>query len=314
CTNSTQNIGIGFQALLNNGSGNGNTGIGLYALESNTSGFQNNAIGWAALLENTTGYLNTAMGQDVLWHNTTGFFNTAMGYFALKSNQTGSTLTAIGYDADVNADGYTNSTAVGNGALITGSNMIVLGNTSITALYCNVTSITALSDGRFKTNIKQNIHGLDFIMKLKPVSYTLEVRKLNEFRGKKENTNEKDGIDKAEQVVHNGFIAQDVEKAANEANYNFSGLTKPKNDSDTYGLGYSDFVVPLVKAVQELNDSLKQENNNLKAEIEKLKNQNKMQTAKIDNIQNTQTKNEEDIVALRKLIYTLTEKAEATKK
>jgi len=114
--------------------------------------------------------------------------------------------------------------------------------------------------------------------------------------------------------VHNGFIAQDVEKAANEANYNFSGLTKPKNDSDTYGLGYSDFVVPLVKAVQELNDSLKQENNNLKAEIEKLKNQNKMQTAKIDNIQNTQTKNEEDIVALRKLIYTLTEKAEATKK
>ena len=45
-------------------------------------------------------------------------------------------------------------------------------------------------------------------------------------------------------------------------NYDFSGVYKPQNDKDLYGLNYSDFVVPLVKAAQELsaqNDELKQE-------------------------------------------------------
>jgi hypothetical protein len=32
----------------------------------------------------------------------------------------------------------------------------------------------------------------------------------------------------------------------------------PQNESDIYGLRYAEFVVPLVKAVQELNDEIKQ--------------------------------------------------------
>jgi hypothetical protein len=47
-----------------------------------------------------------------------------------------------------------------------------------------------------------------------------------------------------------GFIAQEVEQAANEIEYDFSGVDAPKND-DLYGLRYVEFVVPLVKAVQE---------------------------------------------------------------
>jgi len=35
--------------------------------------------------------------------------------------------------------------------------------------------------------------------------------------------------------------------------YDFSGVDVPKNDKDLYGLRYADFVVPLVKAVQELS-------------------------------------------------------------
>ncbi|MEP6464728.1 MAG: FlgD immunoglobulin-like domain containing protein [Parafilimonas sp.] len=60
-----------------------------------------------------------------------------------------------------------------------------------------------------------------------------------------------------------GFLAQDVEAAAESIHYDFSGVVKPQNDHDLYSLRYSDFVVPLVKAVQELaqqNDSLKQQN------------------------------------------------------
>src|SRR4030095_16669303 len=48
---------------------------------------------------------------------------------------------------------------------------------------------------------------------------------------------------------------------AKELNYDFSGVDAAKNDKDLYGLRYAEFVIPLVKAVQELskqNDSLKQ--------------------------------------------------------
>ena len=51
-----------------------------------------------------------------------------------------------------------------------------------------------------------------------------------------------------------GLIAQDVEKAAEEAGYDFSGVQVPDNPEDLYSLRYSDFVIPLVKAVQELAD------------------------------------------------------------
>jgi hypothetical protein len=46
------------------------------------------------------------------------------------------------------------------------------------------------------------------------------------------------------------ICAQDVEAAASSINYDFSGVDKPKNDKDIYGLRYSDYVMPLVKAVQ----------------------------------------------------------------
>ncbi len=61
----------------------------------------------------------------------------------------------------------------------------------------------------------------------------------------------KKSIEKKESITYSGFIAQEVEEAAKKAGYNFSGVKKPQNDKDNYGLTYSDFVVPLVKAVQE---------------------------------------------------------------
>jgi len=52
-------------------------------------------------------------------------------------------------------------------------------------------------------------------------------------------------------TTQTGFIAQDVEKAAKKSGYSFSGVDAPKNDKDMYGLRYSEFVVPLVKGMQE---------------------------------------------------------------
>ncbi len=70
-----------------------------------------------------------------------------------------------------------------------------------------------------------------------------------------------------------GFIAQEVEEAAKESGYIFDGLHVPKNDNEHYSLSYALFVVPLVKAVQELsaqNDSLKNVNDELQTQINNL--------------------------------------------
>jgi trimeric autotransporter adhesin len=58
-------------------------------------------------------------------------------------------------------------------------------------------------------------------------------------------------ITENETTLFTGFIAQEVEQAAKDAGYNFSGIDKPKNENDLYGLRYAEFVVPLVKAMQE---------------------------------------------------------------
>jgi hypothetical protein len=50
---------------------------------------------------------------------------------------------------------------------------------------------------------------------------------------------------------YTGFVAQEVEQAAKKLGYDFSGVDAPKEKDGMYGLRYAEFVVPLVKAVQE---------------------------------------------------------------
>jgi trimeric autotransporter adhesin len=54
-----------------------------------------------------------------------------------------------------------------------------------------------------------------------------------------------------EKILLTGFVAQEVEQAAAATGFDFSGVDKPKNDSGLYALRYAEFVVPLVKAMQE---------------------------------------------------------------
>ena len=50
-----------------------------------------------------------------------------------------------------------------------------------------------------------------------------------------------------------GFIAQEVEAAAKKTGYDFDGVIIPKDiTQNNYAISYASFVVPLVKAVQEL--------------------------------------------------------------
>ena len=293
--NGSSNTAIGESSLYTNTSGPENTANGAYALYSNTTGDNNTANGVFALYNNTSGYFNTANGGEALWFNTTGINNTANGYGALFNNTSGGENTAngfgagatvtdgsnntfVGYQANCGSNSHlTNSTAIGNGATVTSNNYVVIGNESVTHIggYVNWTKY---SDGRIKKNIKQNVPGLSFINKLQPVTYNLNLDAADKIIDRPQ-LKDKDGkiiqlsqtelaARKAqEQIVYTGFIAQDVEKAAQGLHYDFSGVDKPDNANTLYGLRYSDFVVPLVKAVQELNDSLKQSNENLTAKL-----------------------------------------------
>jgi hypothetical protein len=115
-------------------------------------------------------------------------------------------------------------------------------------------------------------------MKLNPVTYSMDVQKLNAFFGKKDEPGEDkvaaaSAIAAKEQIVYSGFSAQEVEKAAAAADYNFSGVIKPQNEKDHYSMVYSDFVPSLVKAIQEqqsiIND-LKKENAAIKEQLQKI--------------------------------------------
>jgi hypothetical protein len=258
------NTATGYQVLKNN-TGQSNTGSGYQALFANTTGIRNTAYGEKSLFSNSTGTDNVAVGPSTLILTTLSNYNTAIGAAAGAIHNHGGFNTFVGHSANTNAAGLSNSTALGDNAVVSASNQVRIGNA--------VTSIggpqdwSNTSDGRVKLGVREDIPGLAFIRLLKPVSYTKSIEKEYEITGvvnerilTEDNTYEK--------MRHTGFIAQEVENAAREIGYDFSGVDAPKNNKDLYSLRYAVFVVPLVKAVQE-QQALIESQNKVIAEIQK---------------------------------------------
>ena len=263
----SNNVAIGYGALLFNQptstiNGSYNTAIGTEALYNNSTGAHNTAIGYMALFSNTgLIYGNTAIGSYALSENIDGAYNTAVGVAATNDLPSSNFNTVIGGIAHCSAS---NSVVIGYNSFTNTNNLALLGNPS-TLFTGGYTNWTNFSDGRFKKDIDENVKGLDFIMRLKPVTYHMDVRGLYKFwgispYGKEDSiTSAKyrymidDAITKKEAVRMSGFVAQEVEKAAIASNYDFDGVTLPTHDKDHYRIAYGEFVVPLVKAVQELS-------------------------------------------------------------
>ena len=249
-TTGNSNTANGIQALYFNTTGNSNTANGAGALENNTTGSYNTANGYVALYKNTTGTENTANGHESLLSNKTGNKNTADGDSALATNYTGSYNSAVGANSDVGAADQGNSTALGCGAISDASNKVRVGNIWVTSIGGQV-GWTSYSDGRFKRNVNDDVPGLAFITKLRPVTYNWDTKLMEQTIYKGRNTGEwKEKYD-IEKMKFSGFIAQEVEAAANSVGFDFSGIDTPANKDGIYGLRYAEFVVPLVKAVQE---------------------------------------------------------------
>jgi hypothetical protein len=275
-TDGTYNTGVGSVSLASNTTGHFNTAVGAGSLNNNTTGIENTATGFATLAFNTSGRYNTASGASSLHGNTTGSQNTATGHSSLSHN-TGSNNTAVGYQslsstttgsqntavgsfslqyhisgwgntavgnmagdtittgsnntfvgdgADAALNNLTNATAIGSQATVDASNHVRIGDTHVTQIGGAV-AWSNLSDARAKRDIRELDLGLDFVLALRPVQFRMI-----------------EGDGRADL----GFLAQDVEAVLGDG-YNI--LSVGGDAERTLALRYTDFIAPLVKAVQE---------------------------------------------------------------
>jgi hypothetical protein len=249
------NTALGVSALNANTTGYGNTAFGNMTLIQNTTGYSQTAIGDRALTANTTGTENTAVGSHAMLYNRTGISNTAVGRNALSANESGSQNTAIGMWAGGTSIALVNTTDIGYFAQSIANNQVTLGNSSITSLRAQVTSITSLSDMRDKTDIVNISEGIDFVKRLRPVTFTWNTR------------------DKAKVGIKSaGFIAQEL-LALQKGSAIGSNLDLVSEDNpEKLEARYSNLLPVMVKAIQDQQQIIEDQKKRLDA-LEKLVNQ-----------------------------------------
>ncbi len=284
--------------------GNTNNVIGYYAGYYSDGKF-NNLIGYVAGRynigdyniihgyrsgENNTGSSNIMLGKsagqynsgsdglmigNLAGQNNEGNKNTFIGCNAGLTNTTGNNNTFIGSNSDATNSNQSNCMAIGYNAQVDESNKIRLGNTSITSIEAEV-NISTTSDARFKSNVKEDVPGIAFIQKLRPVTYTMDTEKHAEHLLRNENpektkaTLDELDFEQANAIRRTGFIAQEVEVACQDINYDFDGVHAPQASEETYSLAYSSFIVPLVKAVQEQQGLIQKQHEIIEEQQEKL--------------------------------------------
>lgn len=300
------NTAIGYNVMTNTATTvTGNIGIGHSTATFIASGADHNiAIGTNALERLATNSIHNvgigfnALGQSGNTSNAlSGEKNVALGYFAGSQMLSGSNCIFIGNNSGTNtqdtrggtdiicigrnsgfltasAVAVSGSVAIGFNALINGSNQIVLGDGSADT-FVKGGVVQTISDARDKIDIRDTRLGLNFITKLRPVEYRFDLRE-NYYDRNTRTFLSKDGS-LAGKRFHQGLIAQEVKQSADELNIDFSGFQDMKinGGADIQSLGYSSFIGPLIKAVQELS----KQNEELLSRIQALESTNSVQTS-----------------------------------
>jgi hypothetical protein len=289
-SNGNQNTANGYDALYNNSGGNDNTATGFGSLAFSTTGINNTAVGSGSLISVTTGSNNTAIGYNANVGAGSLTNATAVGAFARAdinnsmvlgsingiNGATASTNVGIGtttphaalqfgniidnrrivlwentnssidfYGFGINSgtlrynvpnSGNVHSFMAGNTVLL---NLFGTGNATLAGI------LTQLSDARLKRDITPINSTINDIQKINAYSYYW----IDENR------------DRDQQI---GLLAQEVEKV-------FPRLVK-RDAAGLLSVNYNGFVPLLIKGMQEQQQQI----NDLKKEIDLLKEQNKM--------------------------------------
>jgi hypothetical protein len=278
-------VAVGQEALRNN-LGSSNTAVGYQSMDACTDGTQLTAVGRASLGAVTTGSGLVAMGMSALGSITTGTNGTAVGFDALKL-ATGANNTAVGYTAGDAISTGANNTIIGSTAgdtITTGGSNIIIGygadgdanaenqivmGVSISSTWDNVfvfgkasnvtyndftsdNSWTQSSDVRKKKDIEDAVLGLDFVNDLRPVTY--EWKPNNEFPEDFAEYGETNHMTLG--VRMHGLVAQEVKTALDKTGVaRFAGWKETPEGVQC--ISKEMFVIPLIKAVQELSAKVK---------------------------------------------------------
>jgi len=275
-TSASQNIAIGSYAM--DGATDlvcpNNVAIGYSALSGalNNGATENVVIGGSCFQALTDAKYSVGIGHDAGKIVTTGFGNTCIGRSAGSQTTTGDYNTYLGYGSGATASDTTRAIAIGQDVRAA-SNDFSFGKTSnvVTNDFDADANWSRSSDVRLKKNITDQKLGLDFINDLRTVKYNWKPSTeldekdagLNHLRVDKD-SNPVDHKDFDGTVVNNmnttatmhNFIAQEVKAALDKEGVSDFGGWK----EDQYGVQQVSremFIIPLVKAVQELSAKVK---------------------------------------------------------
>lgn len=239
------NTFVGYMSGFANTTAGGNTFIGNNAGINTNTGIQNTYLGCQAGQGYSTAGNNTFVGWRAGFYTAgtaTGGNNVFVGYQAGDNSATGTGNVVIGYDADLTGTAFTNAIAIGNTATVNASNKIRLGNALITAADIQV-NWTITSDKHDKSEIRADVPGMDLVSKLQPVTY---------YYNSHLQTHGKENA-----IRYTGLLAQDVEAVLKELGLTSSIVAKPHEDgTGSWGIRYSELVMPLIKSVQEQQDMI----------------------------------------------------------
>ena len=254
------NVAVGLNAGKAITTGQANTMIGGFAGDATNDGANNTAVGNTALSANC-GNNNVAVGASA-GIAITGETNTCVGESAGNAITSGNANICLGQDSDVSSAGNSNSICIGVG-ITAASNDFSFGKTSnvVTNDFDADAAFTRSSDSRLKNNVANATLGLDFVNDLRPVTYKWKASadldandaELAHLRVADDDGNIINHM--TTDITMHGLIAQEVKTALDTANVsNFKGWSK-----DSYGvqqISREMYVIPLIKAVQELSTAL----------------------------------------------------------
>ena len=254
--------------------------MGRSSLSADQFGQRTTAVGYFALGAmqspdpggtDTNNMKQTAVGYAAGGSLLTGHTNTLIGYQAGDALTDGTLNVCLGADADAGASDASNAICIGTN-ITAATNRIVMGKSgnTITNDFTSNGTFAQSSDQRLKTNIQTASLGLDFINDLRPVTYKWKAStdldasdsELNHLRVDKE-FNSVDHTDfdgtvvntKNTDITMHGLIAQEVKTALDTAGVsNFNGWGT--DDKGVQLVSREMYVMPLIKAVQELSTKL----------------------------------------------------------
>ena len=260
-----QNVMIGYTTGYTLTSEGHNTFVGRVADGTATANGceYNSGFGNYVLQKLTTGDQNACYGDFSGFNISTGYGNTFLGAVSGEDCTVGNHNICVGNDADLSANNESNAIVIGQNIAGSGNDFSFgkSGNV-VTNDFDTDANWSRASDVRKKRNIHSQGLGLDFINDLRTVRF--QWKPSNEFP-KEWNDYSEENTMNLNAIMH-GFIAQEVKEAldkhASDDDKKFSGWKE--GEDGMQNTSREMFVIPLIKAVQELSAQVEELKEKLK--------------------------------------------------